>query len=346
LTTVLVAALATFTIAATAVAGHLDADVRSYTGCLTTAGGTLTMIREGDSPSKPCPKGSVEAHFSGGDITGVTAGTGLTGGGSNGNVTISLDPAYALRQDCADGQVVKWDDGAGAWNCAEDQDTTYTAGDGLTLDGTEFSVDPDFALPDCSLGDSATVVSTATSVFGEWGCEEKADADQSCPTDEFVNGIDEFGGVECGAGAGSGGGGAEFDLVEFNQGSNFINGVGIPDGGIYQAYASTTVGAGLWLFVAKGTVTRAGENEGCTGFCDPGDPPSGHAVCRLMLDGAELDRTDVRVHEDGPDNAYFPFALTQWESTDGGTVAVECAATDADGVGIRNVRGIGVRLGD
>ena len=336
-------ALAASLLAGGAMAGHQATGVKSYTGCLANQGGTLTLIREGETPAKPCPSGSVVAHFSGADITGVTAGFGLTGGGINGNVSIALDPAYVLRQDCADGQVVEWDNSAGEWICAEDDDTTYTAGEGLVLDGTEFSLDPDYALPDCELGDSVVWTSTSISL-GEWGCAEKADADQACPADQFADGIDEFGGLEC-SDPGSGGGGGGVELVEFNQAADFGNGVGIPDDGTYRSYASTTVGAGTWLFIAKGTVTRAGENQGCVGFCDGSDPVGGHAVCRLMLGGTELDRTDVRVHEDGPDHAYFPFALTNWESTSGATVSIECAAANADGVGIRNVRGVAINLG-
>jgi len=199
---VLSAAILALAIGAPVLAGHLGDGVKSYTGCLTTQGGTLTLIREGDAPAKPCPSGSTQAHFSGGDITGVTAGFGLTGGGTNGSVSIALDPKYGLRQDCADGQILEWNDTAGAWTCAEDDDTTYTAGDGLVLNGTEFSLDGDSLLPDCSLGESATVVSSDQSAFGTWGCLDKADADQACSSGQFATGLDENGGLTCAAPSG------------------------------------------------------------------------------------------------------------------------------------------------
>ncbi|MDM8536890.1 tail fiber domain-containing protein, partial [Desulfobacterales bacterium HSG17] len=41
---------------------------------------------------------------------------------------------------CTDGQVLKWDNTNGRWACGADTDTTYTAGTGLTLTGTAFSL--------------------------------------------------------------------------------------------------------------------------------------------------------------------------------------------------------------
>jgi len=106
----------------------------------------------------------------GGDITAVYAGTGLTGGGESGDVILNADTAYLQRRvtgscgagsairivngdgtvtceedddtlgglSCSDGEVAKRS--GSAWVCAADDDTTYTAGDGLTLAGTQFSV--------------------------------------------------------------------------------------------------------------------------------------------------------------------------------------------------------------
>lgn len=98
----------------------------TYTGCLGTAKDLLYNIQEGTTPLEPCRAGDSQVSFSVGDITGVIAGTGLTGGGDNDNVTLSIAnggvvnsmlAANAVTSDkIADGQVTAADllDGAGS----------------------------------------------------------------------------------------------------------------------------------------------------------------------------------------------------------------------------------------
>lgn len=154
---------ATAVVALTVLAGTafaaLGDTVKTYTGCLVTSSGNVTKLKEGNSPlGAPCASGSVPIRVSSGDITSISGDTGIVvTNGQNGDVTIGLDAKYGLRQDCASGQVIKWN--GSAWACAADNDTQYSAGTGLQQSGTQFSVDPDYRVkntPDCDSGEFAT----------------------------------------------------------------------------------------------------------------------------------------------------------------------------------------------
>jgi hypothetical protein len=129
--------------AGAAYAAFPQTDVTSYAACLNTAGsagGQISQVAAGDTPLKPCGTNQKVIHLSGGDITEVKVQGGLTGGGDNGTVTVGLDAAHSLPQSCDTGAVPKADD-QGAWACGKDNDTTYSAGRGLTLSGTTFAMD-------------------------------------------------------------------------------------------------------------------------------------------------------------------------------------------------------------
>jgi hypothetical protein len=156
-----VAALCVAAISGTALAGHQTSGVKSYTGCLVGGDGVMIKIKEGDAPRSRCTGGQVEAHFSGGDISKISAGTGVTvTGGDNGEATISLNPKFSLPQGCAEGEVAKWDDAADEWACAADNDTKYTADTGLVLSqSNQFSIASGYRVqntPDCNGGTFAT----------------------------------------------------------------------------------------------------------------------------------------------------------------------------------------------
>ena len=84
---------------------------------VSTKGGDLTKFKVEDQPLNACAGEQVHAHLSGGDVTSVVAGSGLTGGSTNGNATLSLASDYALPQQCAEGDIAGWD-GSG-WACAQ-----------------------------------------------------------------------------------------------------------------------------------------------------------------------------------------------------------------------------------
>nr|VFK37525.1 MAG: MAM domain-containing protein, meprin/A5/mu [Candidatus Kentron sp. SD] len=84
---------------------------------------------------------------SGGDITGVTAGDGLSGGGVSGTVSLKVDTAKIqkrVREGCPAGQSIRVIDEAGAVTCETDDDTGtitgVTAGDGLAGGGSAGTV--------------------------------------------------------------------------------------------------------------------------------------------------------------------------------------------------------------
>lgn len=201
--------------AGTAVAGHLTAGVKSYTGCLVSKDGVIIKIKEGEAPSSPCTGGMVQVHFSGGDITKITVEGALQGGGDNGEVTISLKPEFTLPTGCDNGEIAEWS--GTAWACGTDNDTTYAAGTGLDLTGTTFSITPAYRVknaPDCSSG-------------------------------QFATGFDSSGTIQCATPAPS--------SNTYVSASNPTT--GIPDDGANHDIVSLAPGSGTYFIVAKGTLT-------------------------------------------------------------------------------------------
>lgn len=310
-------------------AGHEGDDVPSYTGCL-TAGGTLTSIQVGDRPTKPCNPSAVVAHFSGGDITAIVAGTGLTGGGTNGETSIALAPSFQLPQTCAADQVAKWD-GSG-WSCADDDDgSSYTAGEGLALNGTEFSIKNLYQLPqDCDLGQSPVLAPGLSIQLPEWGCTTPVEADQACPTGEFARAVDASGSLGCAApSAGPGGGSTAYLAVQRNpaNGSEFT---GILNNGQKFEMVRLNLPSGTYVLSASGVISA-----GRGGLI---------AYCELIANG-------IIVHEilisTGDDEFHVSESLSLTSVVNlphGGTVPVMCG-TSGDGVTGENFRLVATSVG-
>jgi hypothetical protein len=89
----------------------------TYTGCLGSASGSIYNVKQGLSPLAACTGSDKQIIVSGGDITGVTASTGLTGGAAKGAATVGIDPSYQLPQGCSIGTVPA-STGSGSWACS------------------------------------------------------------------------------------------------------------------------------------------------------------------------------------------------------------------------------------
>jgi hypothetical protein len=132
-------------VAAVTMAAFPESDVTSYTGCLSASSGQIKDVSTGADPLRSCGPNDSPIHLSGGDITKVTAGPGLTGGGDNGAVTVGLDTGFQLPQSCADGQVaVKSGPG---WACASPDPSVFTTGGEATIDPDDSKIVASLSLP-------------------------------------------------------------------------------------------------------------------------------------------------------------------------------------------------------
>jgi hypothetical protein len=162
-----VLAIVAFAATAIAATGYPTDSVTVMTACLTTSGtsaGNMMNVAVGSAPAKACGSNQVLVHLSGGTITRVTAGAGITMAGSggtggagyvnNGFTTVGLDSHYQLPQTgCGSGQVVA-SNGSGGWSCQDQK----------TYSGTDFAL-----------------------------------SNQSCDNGKFLTGFDTAGVEKCGA---------------------------------------------------------------------------------------------------------------------------------------------------
>jgi hypothetical protein len=108
-----------------------ETTAKRYTGCLKSTG-TLVKVKAGDAPLSSCVTGETAVTMGNGDITSVAAGTGLTGGATQGVATLGLGTNYQLPQGCAGGQLVRR--GASGWVCSADYGSFTKSVGGVAVD--------------------------------------------------------------------------------------------------------------------------------------------------------------------------------------------------------------------
>lgn len=120
-----------------------------------------------------------------GDITDVIAGVGLTGGAATGAATLTVDTTYVQRRvsgTCLSSQKLLSINADGSANCAADNDTTYTAGSGITSLGNVIAIDPTYTQrrigASCAVGSSIRIVNQDGTV----GCQVDADTTYTAGT--------------------------------------------------------------------------------------------------------------------------------------------------------------------
>ena len=146
-------------------------------------------------------------------VTGVAPGTGLSGGGNGGNVTLGLGPTYQLPQTCNGGQLAQWT--GSVWTCGSPGTGTVTSvgtgaglsGGPITTSGT-LSVAPggitSTMIADGTVG-GADVADGSIGALDVAAAQVQLRVAAPCPPGEFIRVVNVDGTVVCGADGNSGG---------------------------------------------------------------------------------------------------------------------------------------------
>jgi len=89
--------------------------------------------------------GTTSTLISSGELMTILGGTGITSSETSGTITIST-----TATTCGANQYSYWN--GSHWNCRSDEDTIYSAGDGISLSGTSFTVEGGTGLTQQSSG--------------------------------------------------------------------------------------------------------------------------------------------------------------------------------------------------
>jgi hypothetical protein len=208
-------------------------------------------------------------------VTGVSAGTGLTGGGSGGAPTLAVDVPYRLPQTCAGGQHPQWT--GSAWGCGDPGTGTVTSvgtgtgltGGPITTSGT-ISVAPG-GITSALIADGT--IAGADMAAGSVGSAQVNSAQVQlrvsppCAAGEFVRAVNTDGTPVCAPDADSGG-----------TVTSVATGAGLTGGPITGAGTISVAAGGITgAMIADGTVGSADVADGAIGSADVADGSIGAA---------------------------------------------------------------------